>query len=78
MELTFCHRNTPDVELEVVGTKSRWSELEAFLNGNHLAVDISILGIPATRDVKSHATVTKATFLVLLGKILGHLISIND
>lgn len=38
---------------------------------------LSILGISATRDVKSHATVMQTTILVLLGKIVGHLISIN-
>ena len=41
VELTFYHRNTPYIELEVVGTQSRRSELEAFLHGSHLAVDLS-------------------------------------
>lgn len=38
---------------------------------------ISILGAPSTRDVKPHAMGTQATFLVLLGKTLGNLISVN-
>lgn len=38
---------------------------------------ISVLGVPSTRDVKSHAMETQATFLVLLDKVLGNLISIN-
>lgn len=38
---------------------------------------ISILQVPTIRDVEAHAMGTQATFLALLGKILGNLISIN-
>lgn len=73
MALTFCCRNIPDIELEVVGTKSRRSELDGGLLTwpPSCSRHISILGIPATRDVKSHATVRQAIFFSIIRQNSG-------
>lgn len=74
VEVIFRHGNAPSISWRLL------ADLEAFLYGRilqHTSASWEYQVLPSTRDVKSHAMGTQATFLILLGKILGNLISVN-